>query len=324
MTDTEIRYIDVFNGDADGICALVQLRRSAPQKSSLISDVKRNIDLLKHVGIGKNTHITVLDISLKKNINDVQRLLEQGALITYIDHHQTGNIPKHQDLHIDVDLSANTCTSLIVDKQLQGQYRGWALVAAFGDNLLEKAMQIGFESGFSIEQLSRLKELGTYINYNSYGSSIDDLFFHPVALYKKMIDFDCPFEFLKQDNNVFNTLSAAYHQDMNKAESYQFIHETDCTAVIQLPNEQWADRISGVYSNDLANRYPNRAHAIITGKGIDDFRVSVRSPLNNKQGADVLVSQFPTGGGRKAAAGINALPKDLLNAFISAFDKQYA
>lgn len=129
---------------------------------------------------------------------------------------------------------------------------------------------------------------------------------------------------MKQDNNVFNTLSAAYHQDMNKAESYQLIHETDCTAVIQLPNEQWAGRISGVYGNDLANRYPNRAHAIITEKGIDDLRVSVRSPLNNKQGADVLVSQFPTGGGRKAAAGINALPKELLNAFISAFDKQYA
>jgi hypothetical protein len=29
------RYIDVFNGDADGLCALVQLRRSEPQQFAL-------------------------------------------------------------------------------------------------------------------------------------------------------------------------------------------------------------------------------------------------------------------------------------------------
>jgi len=323
MTDAEIRYIDVFNGDADGICALVQLRRSFPKKSLLVTDVKRNINLLKQVEASENTHIMVLDLSLKKNINDVERLLEQGALITYVDHHQTGDIPKHQGLHTDIDLSADICTSLIVDKQMQGQYRAWALTAAFGDNLSDKAMQIGVESGFSIEQLGQLKELGTYINYNSYGTSIDELLFHPAVLYKKMVNFDCPFEFMKHDDDIFNTLSAAYQQDMKKAESCQPIHETDYTAVIQLPNEQWSNRVSGVYSNDLANRYPNRAHAIIKEQGTDCFLVSVRAPLNNKQGADVLVSQFPTGGGRKAAAGINALPKDLLNAFISAFDKQY-
>jgi hypothetical protein len=33
--------------------------------------------------------------------------------------------------------------------------------------------------------------------------------------------------------------------------------------------------------------------------------------------------QFPTGGGRKAAAGINALPAAMLDEFIAAFRKQY-
>jgi hypothetical protein len=35
---------DVFNGDADGICALVQLRLAKPIQSNLITGVKRDIE----------------------------------------------------------------------------------------------------------------------------------------------------------------------------------------------------------------------------------------------------------------------------------------
>jgi hypothetical protein len=34
--------------------------------------------------------------------------------------------------------------------------------------------------------------------------------------------------------------------------------------------------------------------------------------------------QFPTGGGRKAAAGINALPADQINKFIDALKERYS
>jgi len=53
------------------------------------------------------------------------------------------------------------------------------------------------------------------------------------------------------------------------------------------------------------------------------FRVSVRAPLNNKTGADELCMQFPSGGGRKAAAGINALPSDMFDHFIGSFRHMY-
>ena len=53
------------------------------------------------------------------------------------------------------------------------------------------------------------------------------------------------------------------------------------------------------------------------------YRISVRAPLADKTGADTLCMQFPTGGGRKAAAGVNALPADMLDAFIQAFTCQY-
>ena len=318
-----MKYIDVFNGDADGICALVQLRRHEPQQSRLVTGIKRNIKLLQQVEMGADSHITVLDISFEKNVDDVQRLLNQGAFIDYIDHHRIGEVISHDKLKTDVDLSADTCTSLIVDKRLNGQYRAWAITAAFGDNLFDKATALGRESGFSQRELESLKELGTYINYNGYGAGIDDLFFDPAELYKKMMKFDTPFEFLKQDDVTFNTLAQGYKDDMTLAEQNQVVHQAKDSTVIQLPNEKWARRVSGVFGNALANRHPDKAHAILTNKVDGNYLVSVRAPLNRKSGADELVSKFLTGGGRKAAAGINSLPSYMVQSFIDAFEKPF-
>jgi len=54
-----------------------------------------------------------------------------------------------------------------------------------------------------------------------------------------------------------------------------------------------------------------------------DFRISVRAPLANKSGEDELCMAFPTGGGRTAAAGINALPAAMCDTFIDAFRPRY-
>jgi len=93
--------------------------------------------------------------------------------------------------------------------------------------------------------------------------------------------------------------------------------------VIEFPDEVWARRVSGVFGNELANKFPNRAHAVITQKAEGSYLVSVRAPLNRKFGADELVSQFPTGGGRIAAAGINSLPANMLDQFVLALETQF-
>ena len=81
-------------------------------------------------------------------------------------------------------------------------------------------------------------------------------------------------------------------------------------------------RVSGVLGNDLANAFPDRAHAVLTD--IDGgYLVSVRAPLNRRSGADEVCRQFETGGGRSAAAGINKLPQSELNRFIDAMGAQY-
>ena len=135
--------------------------------------------------------------------------------------------------------------------------------------------------------------------------------------------FPTPFDFVEGAADAFAKLEAGYLGDMAAAAEVKPTRETEKTAVIILPNEAWARRVSGVYSNDLANGSPGRAHAVLTERADGTYLVSVRAPLDDKRGADELCRQFPTGGGRAAAAGINALPADQLDAFIEALAASY-
>ena len=121
---------DVFNGDADGIIALIQLRLSSPKKSTLVTGVKRDIGLLKQVKANHGDVITVLDISMEKNIEALKQVIDDGASVFYADQHRSGDIPTSEKLDAHIDLDANTCTSLIIDNLLNGQYRNWAITAA--------------------------------------------------------------------------------------------------------------------------------------------------------------------------------------------------
>lgn len=318
------RHFDAFNGDADGICALIQLRRAEPKESVLVTGVKRDINLLKRVDAQAGETVTALDIALENNSGDVQRILDAGASIYYVDHHNSGEIPSHPELETHINTAPDTCTSLIVDRLLGGKYRAWVITAAFGDNLTDVAQKLAEQSGFSKAQIDVLNKLGVCINYNGYGASLDDLFYHPAELYQLMDAFDTPFEFIDALPEVFETLSRGYESDMTRAKALVPISDAEAAATFMLPNEQWARRVSGVYGNDLANQSPSRAHAVITERADGSYQVSVRAPLMNKTGADELVKQFPTGGGRKGAAGINALPKEQLDAFIRAFEAQYS
>jgi hypothetical protein len=121
----------------------------------------------------------------------------------------------------------------------------------------------------------------------------------------------------------FTKLSTGYREDMALAEELEASHITEKVAVFSLPDQAWARRVSGVYSNDLATDNPGRAHAVLTQKSNGNYLISVRAPLNDKRGAAELCMQFPTGGGRAAAAGINDLPAASVDAFVDAFSQTY-
>ena len=315
--------IDVFNGDADGICALIQLRLAQPIKSQLVTGVKRDIKLLDEVKVQQGDQLTVLDISFDKNRSSVERILEQGAGVFYIDHHQAGEIPSHKNLQTLIDTDSNICTSLLVNDYLEGKYRAWAVTAAFGDNLFDSAKQAAYPLSLSENQLEQLRLLGICINYNSYGSSIADLHFSPDLLYHELQPYKSPFDFMADNVEVYERLLAGYSDDMAKAKHIEAEYKTDICAVYILPDEIWSRRVSGVFSNDLANNNPDRAHAVVSFNSQKGYQISVRAPLNNKTGADELCSSFPTGGGRKAAAGINHLAVEDLPGFITAFEEKY-
>jgi hypothetical protein len=314
-----MKYIDVFNGDADGICALHQLRLADPRPDAiLVTGVKRDIRLLQKLANVQNAVITVLDISLDSNREDLDALLGANNQVLYVDHHFCGEIPDAPGLQAHIDPSPDTCTSFIVDQLLHGRYRTWAVAAAFGDNLQESALQAAAELSLAEHEIAKLRELGELLNYNGYGPTVNDLHFPPAELYKAVSSFTDPLDFL-EGSKVLATLRQGYLADMDKALAFQPAQESSGGRVFELPAESWARRVSGVFSNQKAQERPDLAHALLIKNDDQTYRVNVRAPLHNKQGADTLCRSFPTGGGRAAAAGINNLPQELQQDFLGKF-----
>lgn len=318
-------HYDVFNGDADGISALLQLRLANPKISELITGVKRDIKLLERVDLAKASSVTALDISMAKNVSPLKALLGKSIPVFYCDHHQTAELPFVEHLNSVIDLSAEICTSLLINNELNGAFAAWAVVGAFGDNLLTQGKQLAEQIGLSVEETAFLQELGTLINYNGYGADLSDLHIAPATLYRQLLEFPDPLALREAFNSPYHQLKAGFAADQAKVMGASPIQETAFSRVFSLPNEAWARRISGVFGNELANQAPAQAHAVLTlNPNEQDYTVSVRAPLNNRVGADELCSAFATGGGRKAAAGINQLPVAEQANFIHQFTQYYA
>ncbi|MEZ8054374.1 DHH family phosphoesterase [Vibrio atlanticus] len=326
-------HYDVFNGDADGIIALLQLRLSEPRKSVLVTGVKRDIKLVSQVASqiiepgnpNDVSSVTVLDVSMEKNLPALHSLLDANIDVFYCDHHRTGDVPISEYLNTLIDTSAESCTSLLINRKLNGAHVAWAIAAAFGDNLKVVAAQLVDENGFEQSQIEFLEELGTLVNYNGYGTSLSDLHFTPVELYQTLYQYPNPFDLLDDTDSVFYRLRAAYQNDRQQLSNLAPVYESKVARVFELPGETWARRISGVFGNEIVNQDPNRAQAVLTkNQDGESYTVSLRAPLSNRTGADEICSSFVTGGGRKAAAGINQLSELDRGNFISLLDAYYS
>lgn len=312
-------YYDIFNGDADGIFALHQYRLENPQPmTQLITGVKRDIQLLFQLENQRNSQLTVFDISLDSNRPALLHLLQQQNTIVYFDHHFAGSIPESPLLQACIDPSPDTCTAMLVNKTLAGKYCLWAICGAFGDNLHRLANQQAKSQGLTEYQTGQLQELGELFNYNGYGTTIGDLHYHPRDLYTAIHPYTNPFTFLEHSPEI-EVLRRGYKEDITLAMQVQELKTVDKNRVYILPDTPWARRVTGVFSNLRMREQPDAAHAIITEDKNNNLRVSVRAPLNDRRDADTLCNLFPTGGGRKAAAGINSLPAHQLDDFIEKF-----
>ncbi|SFV17293.1 acetyltransferase [Pseudoduganella namucuonensis] len=314
-----------FNGDADGLCALQQLRLAdagALAETRLITGVKRDIALLARVPAGEGDQVTVLDISLDQNREALDGLLARGAGVRYFDHHFSGALPESPHFTSYIDEAPDVCTAILVDRHLGGRHRKWAIAAAYGDSLPKVGAAMAAEAGLDQQATATLRDLGTYLNYNAYGESIADLHIDPHALAGLILPYEDPLAFAR-DSGAYATLSDGYNADMARARQLKPALQEAGATVMLLPDAAWAKRASGVFANELARSLPGSALAMLSPNAAGGFVVSLRVPADGKVAADAFCRRYPTGGGRKLAAGINHLPADELDRFTAAFADCY-
>jgi hypothetical protein len=311
-----------FNGDADGLCALQQLRLDDATEAVLVTGVKRDIRLLRRVEAGDGDEVTVLDISLADNRDDLARLLDAGASVRYFDHHHAGPLPHHPRFAAHIDESPEVCTSILVDRFLGGRCRPWAIVAAFGDNLPAVGRAMAEVAGYGARSIATLEQLGIRLNYNAYGDTVDDLCFDPAELAAAMLPFADPLAFAKQ-SPAYDRLGTQYDDDMRRARALEHRVALPGARLVVLPDEPWARRAIGVLANDLTHAHPGCAIAILAPNARGNYTVSLRVPEASPVAADEFCRGFPTGGGRKRAAGINELPIADVDRLASAFAAQF-
>lgn len=309
-----------FNGDADGLCALQQLRLAEGPDARLVTGVKRDIGLLKRVQARPGDRVTVLDISHDHNREDVARLLQAGAHVRYFDHHFAGELPQHAGFKSYINTAADVCTSSLVNDYLGGAHHRWAIVAAFGDGLAALGRALAERHGLNTEQVCKLEQLGLYLNYNAYGETIDDLHFDPAELAQALLPFADPLEFITS-SSTFATLQRGHDADMAMAADLKPWRQVPGASLYRLPQAAWARRVSGVLANQLLRQQPDQALALLSNNAAGGYTVSVRTPGAHVLAADAFCRGFATGGGRARAAGINHLPTDELGAFAETFER---
>ena len=313
-----MRYFDVFNGDADGICALHQLRLADPLESTLVTGLKRDIALLQTVPAQDGDVVTVLDISLDRNRDALEALLARGVVVHYFDHHYAGQVPASALLSAHLDDSGVMCTSALVNRYLRGRFAIWAAVGAFGDAFDEAALEIARPLRLDEGRIALLRELGTSLNYSAYGQSEADVLVKPTDLYRIVSHYADPFELIDREP-LIDRLARDRIEDIERAFATVAIHATGAGDVWLLPDAPWARRVSGTFANRLALLEPKRAHAVLTPLAGGGYMVSVRSAQARGPSAVEFCRTFK-GGGRATAAGIDRLDASRLDAFIDSFD----
>ena len=185
-------------------------------------------------------------------------------------------------------------------------------------------MAISAASDLSLteERTAKLREIGELLNYNGYGAQLEDLYFSPDYLYNSVRKYRDPFDF-SEESHTLKTLKTGYQNDMSLALGQNIFASNGDNRVYRFPDSPWSRRVSGVFANLKARENPGGAHAMITENSDGTLRISVRAPISDKRDADTLCHSFPSGGGRAAAAGINALPEDMLGTFIDRFNATY-
>ncbi len=318
---------DLFNGDADGIFSLLQLRQTQPRPhAELVTGVKRDTQLFERIAdrAGAGDRVCALDIGMSRNTKPLRRVLDAGAQVFFCDHHAAGDIPQSAHLTFVTHDGPGVCTASLIDQYLDGAKAAWAVCGAYGENFQGLAGRIAIDRKITFP-LNRLRELGELVNYNAYGSTVQDLHFHPSELYTILSSYPDPMAFLEDSPEALEVLRAGYGLDWEIAGQAREIDISNAGQILSLPASPASNRISGLFANALVDEDPDTAFAILTHREpeLGGYRVSLRAPITRKtKPADAFASTYG-GGGRAESAGIDHLPEAEMDNFIAAFQAAF-
>lgn len=322
---------DVFNGDADGICALHQLRLAEPRPAILITGAKRQISLLARVretlaAAGSTPvrprRVTVLDIAIERNRAALDALLADGARVEWFDHHEPGPLPVDAALTAHIDTDPQVCTSILVDRQLGGRFRRWAICAAYGDGMASAAEslagRLGREQSLSIAELDQLRVIGEAINYNAYAADTGTALLDSVGLYRRLAGVVDPLTLA--DWPLIVALTRMSVRDLGEALKGGPILDLPTGAAWLLPPTLPARRARGLVAQHLKAQSQQRTVMIVAPDGKGHVDISIRCPAGAPRPASAFARRYDGGGGRATAAGIDRLPITALEDLLADFE----
>src|SRR5262249_25812281 len=121
------------------------------------------------------------------------------------------------------------------------------------------------------------------------------------------------------EERIFKRLQRAMHADLDAAMSVRPQWTGAGSTAYLLPDRPSSRRALGAFANYLAHVDPRRAHAVLAPKSDGRYVGSVGVPASAATGADDFGRGFPTGGGRRGAAGVDDLPAEAMQDFMRRF-----
>ncbi len=321
MNPTHSPTFFVFNGDADGLISQHLMMLSGVEPTLRVTGLKRQIVLLERLPPLENANLHVFDISLDANRAALDRLLEKpGIRVAWFDHHEPGSLPVSPQFQAHILNARGTCTALLVHAAIRGSDPRWAAMAAFGDNIPEAAEALLRSAGASDDEASALREAGELMNYNAYGEDESDVLFHPDSVAERLIPFRDPLEFIR-DGGLFDSLRRQFREDEIQARGLAPHRERNSARLYLLPAAPWARRLGATFANRAVRENPGMAVSVLHPLKDGSYQVSIRSPRGREHfpAASDLAREFPGGGGRTLAAGINRLEAADLGRFEQRF-----
>ena len=272
--------------------------------------------------------------------------MDKGGLgVTWYDHHDPGGPIAHPALALNINQAPETCTAVIVNAVTGHNHPLWAAMGAYGDNLSATASALASAGGASSHEAALLRRVGVLLNYNAYGDEPGDALFDAAEIAARMAPIASALDFCWEPS-IIAPLAAQLRRGPRALPRARSPGGVGLGAsAFLVPDEAFARRYGATWANERVMQKPGEALAVLHPRKDGTYTVSIRSPRDWRAGsarlqrirggadrgrserkgakdgegavpsAAELAKEFPTGGGRKLAAGIDVVARGSVGAF---------